>query len=129
MMNFNFSFIKKNYNNNNIKRSMNIHITKVFSLSVVGRSNGASMKYIYIYIYIYVYAFFLTYHPSSNTNMKAFHLSISSFGSFTAHLIGYFKHTFEYFKHTHFFIHMYIKNTQTTLLKLFYPTISQPSSY
>ena len=125
MMNFNFSFIKKNYNNNNIKRSMNIHIAKVFSLSVVGRSNGASMKY------IYVYAFFFFNIPSfsSNTNMKAFHLTISSFGSFTAHLIGYFKYTFEYFKHTHFFIHIYTKNTQTTLLKLFYPTISQPSSY
>ena len=36
------------------------------------------------------------------------------------YLVGKFKHTFEYFKqhYTHFFTHTYIKNTQTTLLKL-----------
>lgn len=64
---------------------MNIHIVKVFSLSVVGRSNGASMKYIYIDTHTPIF-FFNIPSFSTNTNMKAFHLSISSFGSFNLHL-------------------------------------------
>ena len=47
--------------------------------------------------------------------------------TFRVCLVGHFKQLFEYFKHTYtffytFFTHMYIKNTQTTLLKLLYQT-------
>ena len=45
-------------------------------------------------------------------------------------MVGHFKYTFEYFKHIYTLFHIlfhphvitYIKNTQTTLLKLFYQT-------